>query len=126
MSGQEQNNPFDGPQLQGIHHQRADMTDTNFDGVNLSRARFFAVMSDAKFTDTNLKDADFDDVNLGDARFNNINFSGTKITNANLSNVSISGATLENLDISNANLTGMKINGVLVSDLFDAFEKSKS
>jgi len=85
--------PFTGPQLQNVHHQRADMTGTHFDGVNLADAKFFAVMTNATFT------------------------------SANLSNLKIAGVTLENTKISDANLTGMKINGILVTDLLAAYEK---
>lgn len=115
--------PFTGPQLQNVHHQSADMTGTHFDGVNLADAKFFAVMTNATFTDTNLKGAKFDDVNLSHASFNNITFENTTITSANLSNLKIAGVTLENTEISDANLTGMKINGILVTDLLAAYEK---
>jgi uncharacterized protein YjbI with pentapeptide repeats len=126
MNEHQETNPFDGPQMQGIHHRRADMSGTNFDGVNLAHARFYAVMTSAKFTDTDLNAADFDDVNLADSRFNNVNLSGVAITNANLSRSIISGVTLAHSDIKDADLTGMRINGVLVSDLFDAYERERS
>jgi uncharacterized protein YjbI with pentapeptide repeats len=116
-------NPFTGPQLQNAHHQRADMTGTHFDGVNLANAKFYAVLTGANFTDTNLQAAIFDDVNLSNASFNNITFENTTITFANMSNMKISGITLENTDIQDANLTGMKINGILVTDLLAAYEK---
>jgi uncharacterized protein YjbI with pentapeptide repeats len=41
-----------------------------------------------------------------------------------MSNTSFTNLNLENTEISNANLLGMKINGVLVSDLFEAYEKN--
>lgn len=126
MSENSDGNPFNGPQMQNAHYQRADMTGTNFDGVNLHAARFFAVMTTAKFTDTNLGDADFDDVNLKAARFHNVNLSDARITYANLSDLKISDVNLANAEISNADLTGMRINGVLVKDLFDAYETSKA
>jgi uncharacterized protein YjbI with pentapeptide repeats len=126
MSNHKEGHPFDGPQLQGKHYQRADMSDTNFDGVNLSGARFYAVMTNAKFKDTNLSGADFEDVSLASARFHDVNISGATITNANLSGLTIRGATLADAKIEDADLTGMRINGVLVSDLFDAYEQSKA
>ena len=54
-----------------------------------------------------------------------MNLSGTTIKNANLSQLKISGVTLANADIEDADLTGMRINGVLVTDLFDAYALSK-
>ncbi len=126
MTDPDRRNPFDGPQLQGVHHRRADMSGANFDGVNLDRARFFAVMTSATFTDTNLGAATFDDVNLAGAKFNNVNLSGSTVTDANLSRLSIRGVTLADTDIQDADLTEMRINGVLVSDLFAAYKKASS
>ena len=115
-------NPFSGPDLSGTHYERANMAASNFDGVSLENASFFAVLSGATFKDTNLGAASFDDVNLGQASFQNVNLSGAVIRDANLSGVRISQATLANLDISDADVRGMKINGVLVTDLFAAYE----
>ena len=50
-------NPFDGPVLRDAHYPRADMGGSHFDGVNLSGARFYACMTGATFTDTNLSGA---------------------------------------------------------------------
>ena len=116
-------NPFDGEDLSGKHYRHANMQRAFFDGVNLAGAKFFAVLNGALFTDTNLANAKFDDVNLAGAHFNNVNLSGTSISNANLSGIKIKDATLAGLDIQNADLTGMRINGVLVADLFAAYEK---
>ena len=124
MSDDANSNPFDGPQLENTHYKRANMVGSYFDGVNLDKARFFAVMTGAKFMDTNLAGADFNDVNLSDSNFFNINLSKTTISNANLSQVKISGVTLENAEISDANMSGMRINGVLVTDLFEAYDKA--
>ena len=125
MTDTEKTNPFDGPQMQNGHYQRADMSGTNFDGVNLENARFFAVLANATFTDTNLSGAEFDDINLSGSRFHNVNLSGSTITYANLSGLRIDGATMENAAIENANLEGMTINGVLITDLFAAYEARK-
>jgi uncharacterized protein YjbI with pentapeptide repeats len=54
-----------------------------------------------------------------------VNLSAATLTNANLSGLSITGVTLANSSIEDADLTGMKINGVLVTDLFLAYEKLK-
>lgn len=109
-------NPFDGQVLRDAHYRRADMACSNFDGVNLANARFYAVLTRATFTDTNLAEARFNDVNLASAIFDDVNLAGIVVTNANLSNASIS----------DANLTGMRINGILVTDLLDAYARSRS
>lgn len=118
MAEPQKNIDFDGPQMQGTHYKRADMAGSHFDGVNLADAQFYACLSKARFTDTNLSEAVFDDINLADASFNNVNLSGAAITNANLSRLTISGVTLADTDIKDADLTGMRINGVLITDLF--------
>lgn len=115
-------NPFNGQQLQGIRYERADMSAAIFDSVNLANAQFYAVLTNAKFTDTNLSEAVFYDVSLKKARFNNVNLAEATITNANLSNLSITDVTLAHTDIQNADLTGMRINGILVTDLFQAYQ----
>ncbi|MEM7717879.1 MAG: pentapeptide repeat-containing protein [Pseudomonadota bacterium] len=86
----------------------------------------YAVMTHAKLTDTDLTMADFDDVNLGNACFHNVNLSGVIIFDANLSRLTDTGANLSDVQIQDADLTGLQINGILVADLCDAYEKSKS
>jgi len=107
-------NPFPDTQYKAREFSKSDMTGVHFNGVNLSDSRFWAVLKNAQFIDCNLEAANFDDVNLGSSRFHNINLSGVSFSNINMSNV----------EISDANLEGMKINGVLVSDLFRAYEKN--
>lgn len=118
--------PFDGEQLQGREYARADMTNVHFNGVQMTGARFWAVLENAVFKDTNLASASFDDVNLSGASFQNINLTGTTIRDANLSGVTIQGANLANASISDANLDGMRIDGVLASDLFAAYREKHS
>jgi hypothetical protein len=72
-----------------------------------------ADLSKSKFTDVNLCEAQFTDINLSKAIFTDINFSGAKFNNLNLTNVEIEAC----------DTTGMKIRGVLVSELFAAYEK---
>ena len=110
----DKNNPFPDNAFKGYEFAKSNMTNAHFNGVNLSDSRFWAVLKNARFTDCNMEAANFDDVNLGSARFHNINLSGVSFSNINMSNV----------EISDANLDGMRINGVLVSDLFSAYEKS--
>ncbi len=121
----EHDDPFDGESLKGVRDHRADMTGAEFDGVNLADARFFAVLSRARFVDTNLSEAVFDDVNLSASRFNNVNLAGARITDANLSGVVIDGATLANAEIRNADLTGLRIDGILVTDMLRAYRLSQ-
>ena len=65
------------------------------------------------FRDVNLRGAEFDDVCLADSTFNNINLSSTRFTAINMKDVSIKYAAMD----------GMTIDGILVSDLFAAYEQ---
>jgi uncharacterized protein YjbI with pentapeptide repeats len=60
-----------------------------------------ADLSGSSLTDVKLEDATFTDINLRQARFSNVNLTGASIADANL--------------------TGMTIDGVLVTDLFAAY-----
>jgi len=112
----EHDSPFTGPQLQDSEFVRADMANTNFDGVNLSGAKFFAVMDKASFKNCRMPAAVFDDVNLGEANFHNTNFSGTTFDDVDMSNV----------EISNANIAGMKVEDILVTDLLAAYRSTQT
>lgn len=48
---------------------------------------------------------------------------GIVFDDVNMSEVTITNANLTNCRIDDANLTGMTINGVLVSELFEAYNK---
>ena len=70
-----------------------------------------ANLSRSEFDDVNLQEATFTNVNLSKATFTDINFSGAKFSNLNLTDVEIEACETK----------GMKIRGVLVSDLFEAY-----
>src|SRR5687767_4140177 len=72
-----------------------------------------ADLSDSHFTDVSLHAAHFTDVNLSKATFTDIDLSDSKFRDVNFSNVAID----------DCNVTGMTIRGVLVTDLFAAYEK---
>lgn len=126
MPDQETQTPFDGPQLQDEYCDSAIMTGSHFDGVNLTNAKLFVIMTRVSFTDANLGLTEFHNVNLGDARFNNNNMAGVTITNANLCQLSIDEALLVGAQFQTADLTGMAINGVLVADLSAVYGQAKS
>jgi len=66
-------------------------------------------------TDAGLAGSTFDDVNLSAASFANVNLTAARFRDVNMTDVSID----------QANLTGMTIRGVLVDDLFAAYEARK-
>jgi len=67
----------------------------------------------AQFTDVDLSSSSFDDVNLSNASFTNIALAGASFSDVNLRNASITDAAMD----------GMRINGILVTDLFAAHER---
>lgn len=69
-------------------------------------------ISGPKFHDVNISGASFDDVNMSGWRINNVNLAGLQITKANMAGAAIS----------DARMSGMTIDGVLVADLFAAYE----
>jgi uncharacterized protein YjbI with pentapeptide repeats len=71
--------------------------------------------------DSDITDSHFANARLVRTRFQNVNFSQSNFTNVNLSEVSFVNVNLMHASITNANLTGMRINGILVSDLIEAY-----
>jgi uncharacterized protein YjbI with pentapeptide repeats len=69
----------------------------------------------SRFLDVDLSDCEFDDVSLQRASFENVALTGARFRNVNLSH-----ATIED-----SNLEGTKINGVLVAELFRAYESRR-
>ena len=55
-----------------------------------------------------------------------VTLAGTAITDANLSGLTVKDANMSDVDIQDVDLTGMRINGVLVSDLFAAYAAQQS
>jgi uncharacterized protein YjbI with pentapeptide repeats len=101
-------------------------TELNFSNCMLAKSTFHRVaFGQASVTDSSLAGAKFDDVNLGQAGFENINLAGAKFHNINLSGATFRDINFANVDIADANLTSMKINGILVTDLLAAYEKTK-
>jgi uncharacterized protein YjbI with pentapeptide repeats len=77
--------------IQKSSFENVDLSGSIFRGVNLSRCVF-------------------DDVNFGQCRINNVSLGESKITNSCFTHLEIDG-----------NISEMRINGVLVSDLFKAY-----
>ncbi len=117
--------PFPDTTFKGHEFARSDMTGASFNGVDLSEASVWAVMKNARFHDCNLASCEFDDVNLSGSTYDNINLSNASFQNINMSGVSLSSLNLSGAEINDANLDGMKINGVLVTDLFSAYQASR-
>jgi len=101
------NDPIDtsdwGRKMVGSIFRGCNMPNSRVDGCNMGQATFYQ---------TNLDGCTFDDVGIRNSTLNNISLGNSKITNSCLTNLEIDG-----------NLTGMVIQGIPLSDLFDAYEK---
>lgn len=80
----------------------ADLSGSSFDDANLSGATLHNV---------NMAGWTIDDANMAGWRVENVNLAGLRVTKANLA-----GATL-----AECRIDGMRINGVDVADLFEAY-----
>ena len=65
----------------------------------------------------------FTDVCLGDAKFENVSLANSKFHDVNMSNACLDYINMANVEITDSNIKGMKINGILVQDLLDAYNK---
>ena len=94
--------PGKGCQLPGAYLEHAeigssDLTNTNFQGADLTASYFrFTTLNGVDFDGANLTGAD-----LGSTALHGANFAGADLTNANLVSADVTGA-----DFTNANLTG--------------------
>jgi uncharacterized protein YjbI with pentapeptide repeats len=91
-----------------------DLCGSRFTRVNLSGT----VLRDVVLTQTQI-----DDANMTGLRVDNTDLSGSQFTNVSLMGGTIANANLRDLQIIDADMTGMTLNGVLVSDLFQKWEK---
>jgi uncharacterized protein YjbI with pentapeptide repeats len=85
-----------------MRHENENLAGSEFINVNLSGA---------KFHDVNLSGAEFADVNLAGARFEDVALKDVVIRNANCTGLTIEDACYEH----------MRIDGILVTDLLDAY-----
>jgi uncharacterized protein YjbI with pentapeptide repeats len=82
--------------------------------TRIQKSRFNCVdMSGSVFDDVNLSGCTFRNVNLGDCDFHDIFFARTIIT----------GSSFVGAEIPHGNIAGLKIAGVQVEDLLDAYKK---
>lgn len=69
----------------------------------------------------NLSASTFDDVDLSGAGFTNVNLSRASLTDIDLHGAGFRDVNLRDVDIRDCALQGMRIDGVLVTDLFAAY-----
>jgi hypothetical protein len=73
--------------------------------------------------DADLTESSFSDTKLEKSVFRNMNMHRSSFRDARLSEASFVDVDLANASIADSNLTGMRINGILVSELLQAYKK---
>ena len=101
-------------------NDRLDIDNMYLCGSKLTRVQ----LSDSEIRMAKLMRMVFDDVNMTELSIHNANMTDARISNVNMTGAVIEQATLKNLAIRDADLTGMTINGILVSDLLENWEKA--
>lgn len=79
-------------------------------------------LENARISDSHAMGAVFDDCDARRLTFENVNLAGARFHDVNLSDATIESANLTGLTITRATLDGMTINGILVTDLLDAWD----
>lgn len=112
--------------LTGATFTDVTLAGSRFDDVNLSEAAFTNVsLAGAAVTDANLTGATITRSNLTGMTFTDVKLAGGRFEDVNLSQVVFTNVNLAGAATTDANLSGMTINGVLVSDLIQAYERQK-
>lgn len=85
-----------------------------------------AMIDSSEFDNVSMTNVSFNNVALTGSKFRNINMSNTDFYGIEFQNAKFKAVGLNNVEISECTLEGTRINGVLVSDLFDAYEKQQA
>jgi uncharacterized protein YjbI with pentapeptide repeats len=94
----------------------SDISGSVYDDVNMSGSTVGNVnLAGCSFTNVNMSGTTFEDANLSGWKLCDVNLAGLKITKANLAGASITQGRIE----------GMTIDGILVSDLLEAYRASQ-
>ncbi len=114
-------------QNMGVHRSHnADLTGATFTDVKLAGSRFEDVsLYQAVFTNVNLAEAAVTDANLMGMTFTDVKLAGSRFEDVNLHQAVFTNVNLAGAAITDANLSGMTINGILVSDLIQAYQSQK-
>jgi uncharacterized protein YjbI with pentapeptide repeats len=111
-------------QNMSVHRSHnADLTGATFTDVKLAGSRFEDVsLSQAAFTNVSLAGAVITAANLTGMTFTDVKLAGGRFEDVNLFQAVFTNVNLAGAAVTDANLTGMTINGILVSDLIQAYE----
>jgi|SaaInl7_100m_RNA_FD_contig_71_196125_length_2361_multi_3_in_0_out_0_3 uncharacterized protein YjbI with pentapeptide repeats len=85
-----------------------------------------AVIDDSRFDDVGMARTEFDNVSLADAKFNNVNMSGATFHGIELRNAKFTHVGLNDVELSDCTLEGTRINGILVTDMLEAYQERQA
>jgi uncharacterized protein YjbI with pentapeptide repeats len=124
--------------------EHADISGSVFTDVNLKGAKFDNVnMSGVAFNNINMSGVKFHDINLSDIEVTAVQMGGAKFKHVGLppktpgkqrpvtfTEMDLNGSTFTLVDLTNVKIEsckteGMTIDGVAVSDMLQAYQKSK-
>ncbi|THF74081.1 sigma-70 family RNA polymerase sigma factor [Cohnella fermenti] len=140
---------FEDARMSEAQFRRVVMGESDFDDIDLSRARFHNInmhgarfddinMSGAVFHNINMKGASFREVGLweievaqccmGDAYFHDIGREGqgSRFERCDLAGTSFLDCNLANADIRECDISGLRIEGIPVEELLEAYRKRNS
>ena len=113
-----------------VHQQ--DISESEFRGVDMSGTIFEDVnLSGARFHNINLRGANFGAIDLGGATFSCMNTGEDRpkepalFDNIELDDCLFQNGCFRNTRIVNCDLTGMTIDGILVTEMINAYKKPK-
>ncbi|MHC4725920.1 MAG: pentapeptide repeat-containing protein [Planctomycetota bacterium] len=108
--------------ISGSQFRHLNMSETVFKDIDLSGAKFFNI---------NLRGADIGAVDFGGASFSCMNTGEDRprrpvvFNSIELDDCTIQNSFFRNTKIVNCDLTGMTIDGVLVTDMVEAYKRTK-
>ena len=77
------------------------------------------------FDDVNLSNTSHHNANMAGMRIDYVNAAGARLSRANMAGASFADVNLSNCEIENCNVTGLCIDGVLMSDLLEAYKTAQ-
>ena len=131
--------------ISGSKFHNVNLSEAEFNDVNLSKAKFHNVnLSEAEFSDVNLSKAKFHNINLSDIRVTAVQIGGATFKHIGpppdkdgrfarqrpviFEEAMLGDSTFRKVDLSNVKIVacqidGMTIDGILVTDLLEAYRK---
>jgi GNAT superfamily N-acetyltransferase len=120
------NSEFYSMNLKGSSFSNSNIEGTSFSNCNLSHSRFQNInLQNSFYADLNFSGSQFMLVNLGGVSFQDTTLEGRKVffNRCDLEGATITNSSLQNVDIKDCSMSGMKIDGISVEDLLDAYSK---